>query len=92
MQVVRQERARPSVPRVLADARPELEEHAERERAGDAVHDARGDRVVEAELGDEPAAGAPAPGGVEDPDDGAEDDREQEVGREPDALDQRRPT
>ena len=72
----------------LADPRPEVEEHAQSERARDAVDDERGDRVVEAELRDEPAAGAPAPGRVRDPDRRAEQDGQEQVGGEPDALDE----
>ena len=49
----------------------------------------RRDRVVEAEPDRQPAAGAPAPGGVHDPDDRAEDRGEDEVSGEPHALDER---
>ena len=81
--------ARQALLRVLPDARADVEEHAQRERPGDSVHDTRRDRVVEAEAQRQPAAGAPAPGGVEDPDDRAEDRGEHEIGREPRALDDR---
>ena len=73
---------------VLPDAWPEVDQHAEREDAGDTVHDARGDRVVEAEARRQPAACAPAPGRVEDPDERAEEDGEDQVGGEADPLDQ----
>ena len=56
---------------------------------GHAVDDERRDRVVEAVVGRQPAARAPAPGGVHDPDRRAEQHREQQVRGEPDALDQR---
>ena len=81
-------RARPSFV-YSPDPRPEVEEHPERESARDAVDDARGDRVVEAEAHRQPAARAPAPRRVEDPDGRAEDRREHEVGREPRPLDDR---
>ena len=55
----------------------------------DAVHDRGGDRVVEAEAQRQPAAEAPAPGGVEDPDRRAEQHREHQIGRQPHALEQR---
>ena len=89
VQVVGSELARQPVAGVLPDARSEVEEDPERERAGDAVHDGGGDRVVEAEAQRQPAAGAPAPGGVEDPHDRAEQDGEHEVGGDPRALDDR---
>ncbi len=79
MQVVRLERPRQAVAGVAPDPRPDVEEHPERERPRDAVHHARRDRVVEAEAERQPAAGAPAPGGVEDPHDGAEQAGENEV-------------
>ena len=78
-----------ALPVVLADARPEIQEHAERERAGDAVHDERGDRVVEAEPRRQPAARAPAPGGVQDPDGRAEQHGEDRYADSAHALDQR---
>ena len=73
MQVVWPELACQALPRVLPYSWPEVEEHAEREGARHAVHDAGRDRVMEPEAQRHPAAGAPAPGGVEDPDDRAED-------------------
>ena len=75
--------------RVFPYSRTEVEEHPERERARDAVHDARGDRVVVAEPQRHPAARAPAPCGVEDPDDRAEDRREDQIRREADPLEAR---
>ncbi len=44
---------------------------------------------MEAEAKRQPAAGAPAPGGVQDPDRRAEQHGEEQVGREPDPLEQR---
>src|SRR3990170_1907080 len=88
MRVMGSEGSRPPRHVVLADARPEVEQDAEREGARDAVDDEGRDRVVEAEPGREPAARAPAPGGVHDPDAGAEEDGEKQVGGEPDALDE----
>ena len=76
-----------ALPVVLADPWAEVEEHAEGERAGDAVHDARRDRVVEAEARHEPAARAPAPGRVHDPHRRAEDRGQDQVRREADPLD-----
>ena len=87
VRVVRSEGARPALHVELADAWPEVEQNAEGERTGDAVDDERGDRVVEAELRDEPAAGAPAPGRVRDPDRRAEQDGQEQVGGQPDPLD-----
>ena len=75
MDVVGSEDPGQALLRVLAYSRSEVEQDAEREGARDAVHDRRGDRVVEAEAQRHPAAGAPAPGGVEDPDDRAEQAR-----------------
>ncbi len=89
VRVVPSEAPREAVLRVLPDAWPQVEEDTEREDAGDTVHDAGRDRIVEAEADGQPAAGAPAPGGVQDPDERAEDRREDEVRREPHALDER---
>ena len=89
MQVVWPELSGQALPRVFPYSRTEVEEHTERECARHAVHHPRGDRVMEAEAKREPAAGAPAPGRVEDPDHRAEDAREDEVRREPRALDDR---
>ena len=72
VQVVRSEDPREPVLRVLAYSRTDVEEHPQGERSGDAVHHRRGDRVVEPEAQRQPAAGAPAPRGVEDPHDRAE--------------------
>ncbi len=89
MQVVRPEGPREPVPGVLAYSRPEVEQDPERERPGHAVDDARRDRVVEAEAQGEPAARAPAPRRVEDPNHRAEQAREDQVGRQAHALEQR---
>ena len=89
VQVVGLELSRQAVLGVLAHPRSEVEQDAERERARDAVHDGRRDRVVEAEAQRQPAARAPAPGRVEDPHDRAEQAREHEVGGDPRALDDR---
>ena len=75
--------------RVLAYPRPQMEEHPERERSRDAVDDAGRDRVVEAEAQRQPAARAPAPGRIQDPHDRTEQRRQDQVGRQPHALDER---
>ena len=89
MRVVRSEGSRPPLTVVLPYAWPEVQEHSEREGPCDAVDDERGDRVVEAVVGREPAARAPAPGRVHDPDAGSEHDGEDEVRGQADALDER---
>ncbi len=73
---------------VLPDPWPQVEQDAERECACDAVDDAGRDGVVEPEARGEPAARAPAPGGVEDPHHRAEHHGEQQERGEPDPLDE----
>ena len=89
VQVVRPERARQALLRESAYPWAEVEEDPQRERARHAVHHPRGDRVMEAVAQGEPAAGAPAPGRVEDPHDGPQQRREHEVGRDARPLDDR---
>ncbi len=71
VQVVRLEDPHRAGSGVAPYPRAEVEEDPQREGAGHAVHHRRGDRVVEAEAQRHPAAGAPAPSGVEDPHDRA---------------------
>ncbi len=89
MQVVGPEYPGEPILRVLPYSWPEVEEDPQGERARHAVHDRGRDRVMEAEPERHPAAGAPAPGGVEDPDDRAQDRGEHQVGRQAHSLQQR---
>ena len=55
---------------------PEVDEHGEAGAAGDGMHHAGGVGVVIAEQLHHPAGRMPAPGGVDDPGDGAQHDRD----------------
>ncbi|MPL84471.1 hypothetical protein SDC9_30436 [bioreactor metagenome] len=83
------DRVRAAVRVELADPRPEVDDHAQREGAGDQVHDTGGAEVMIAELGDQPAIRMPAPGGGEDPDETAQHRRQNDEAGQTDTLDQR---
>ena len=88
-QVVRRDRLGPTLLVVLAETGTQVQQHPEREGGRHRVHTAPGTPVVETVLRVQPRPITPAPRRGQDPDDRAQDHRQQQVRTQPDPLDHR---
>jgi hypothetical protein len=86
---MRQDGARVACLVILADSRPQVDRHAQRKEARNAVNDRRTAKIVIAQIRDKPAEGIPAPGSTHHLGKRAEDYRHHQTGPNLDPLDQR---